>query len=153
MLSFTLAALTIGIASPLAFAQNNDFEKVIENGKTVYKKKANKAGSKQRKNQKVKVDMYLSLGCKKCVPAIMTILDHDTTFLRKNIDQKTQFKKELIKLTGNTKTPIIFIDGKEIQSLSPAVIEFELRKAGARRKPPSDYKESEIDESKIKKTG
>lgn len=134
--SIAFGILTISVNSHLAFAKDNDFEKVTENGKTVYKKKAGSISSKKNNAQKVKVDMYLSTGCSKCVSMITTTLAYDTIFLRKFIDKKSRFKKELIKLSGDTKTPAMFINGKKIQNLSPAVIEFELRKAGAKLKPP-----------------
>lgn len=133
-----MAIALIGLLLTPALAQSNNYEKVIENGKTIYKKKANSkvvAKPKLNTNEKVKVDMYYSTGCKKCVPSIMTILDYDVTFLRKNIVQKKQFKKELFKRTGSEKTPVIFINNKEIRSLSPSIIKTELRKTGAQRKP------------------
>lgn len=132
---FTSAVLALSMASTNAFAKNDNFEKVIKDGKTVYQKKASAKTRNSEIKQKVKVDMYLSTGCKKCVPAIMKILSYDTTFRRKNIDKKMSHKKELIKLAGDAKTPKIFINGKEIQTLSTAVIELELRNAGAKLKP------------------
>lgn len=145
--------LALSMVSPVVFAKNDNFEKVIKDGKAVYQKKANAKidTSDSDTKQEVSVDMYLSKGCKKCFPAIMKILSYDTTFKRKNIDKKVRYKKELIKLAGDAKTPKIFINGKEIQTLSTAVIEFELRKAGAKLKPAIKPQESGLDESKSRK--
>ena len=159
VISIAASFLVLSIIPHIAIAKNNDFEKVIENGKTIYKKKAEASrtnNNKQKIKEKVKVDMYLSHDCKKkCVNAMLQILDYDNTlFLRKNIHKNFKFKKELIKLSGNDKTPKIFINGKEMKNISPAVIEFELRKAGAKRKPPiklSDAEQSAENEAEKKR--
>ena len=59
-----ISTLMVATSSHIVIAKNDGFEKVIENGKTVYKRKVNVTNKKQETNEKVKIDMYLSQGCK-----------------------------------------------------------------------------------------
>ena len=132
MSTIVFSIITISTMSQTAFAQSDGFEKVIENGKTVYKKKTGSV-EKRRSFKKVNLNFYVPKRCNECLPAIRIISKYDINYAPKNIKEK-KFRDELIKLSGDAKAPKIFIDGKEIQNISPTVIENELIKAGAKRK-------------------
>lgn len=133
--SLFVATLAAGSFSQTALAKDETVEKITKNGKTVYKKKASTAKKAEAKQSKPKVVLYFAPGCMECVDAVQTIFDHDTNFTRKGVEQRVAYKSELIKLTGSAKTPVLFINGKEIRNISPSVIKSELKKAGAKRKP------------------
>ena len=145
--TIVISAIALNTPAQTAFAQSDSFEKVIENGKAVYKKKAGTI-EKRKVGEKVNLNFYLPKRCNECLPAIRVISQYDINYAPKNIAKEKKFRDELIKLSGDDKAPKIFIDGKEIQSISPTVIKNELIKAGATRKTRTNSVKSRKNDNK-----